>query len=73
MGRKLFGNECGAFMSLINALITKKYEVFLLSLFQNCEDTIGKLSSVKLQEDTYKQPSSADTHFWAYSLRNWET
>ena len=60
-------------MSLINALITKKYEVFLLSLFQNCEDTIGKLSSVKLQEDTYKQPSSADTHFWAYSLRNWET
>lgn len=51
LGKKL-SNECGAFMSLINALITKKYEAFLLSLFQNCEDTIGKLPSVKLQEDT---------------------
>lgn len=51
MGRKL-GNECGVFMSLINALITKKYEVFLLSFFQNFEDTIGKLPSLKRHEDT---------------------
>lgn len=61
MGKKL-GKECGAFMTLISALITKNQETLPLRTPPPMyEDTLGKVPSVKLQKHPYQEPSNVGT------------